>query len=97
MGTYPHQAEWCRRRRCDRTCPGLSKKDQPLAYPHITEEFPGKVDTTTPYVVGKIVSRLEMDSRWALARSVRALVAERDALKEILDGNLNSATGSGAA
>jgi hypothetical protein len=24
-----------------------------------------------------------MDSRWALARSVRALVAERDALKEI--------------
>jgi hypothetical protein len=27
-------------------------------------------------------SRLEMDSRWALARSVRALVAERDALKE---------------
>jgi hypothetical protein len=26
-----------------------------------------------------------MDSRWALARSVRALVAERDALKEKLD------------
>jgi hypothetical protein len=41
-------------------------------------------------------SRLEMDSRWALARSVRALVAERDAFKEKLDGN-NSATGSGAA
>jgi hypothetical protein len=38
-----------------------------------------------------------MDSRWALARSVRALVAERDALKEKLDGNSNSATGSGAA
>ena len=76
---------------------GYQKKTNRLPYPHITEEFPGKVDTTTPYVVGKIVSRLEMDSRWALARSVRALVAERDALKEILDGNLNSATGSGAA
>jgi hypothetical protein len=32
-----------------------------------------------------MVSRLEMDSRWALARSVRALVAERDALKEKLE------------
>ena len=43
--------------------------------------------------MGKVVSRLEMDSRWALARSVRALVAERDALKEKLDGiePLNSA------
>jgi hypothetical protein len=44
-----------------------------------------EVDTSTPYVIGKVVSRLEMDSRWALARSVRALVAERDALKERLD------------
>jgi len=50
-----------------------------------------------PYVIGKVVSRLEADSRWALARSVRALVAERDGLKEKLDGNFNSATGSGAA
>jgi hypothetical protein len=33
----------------------------------------------------KTVSRLEMDSRWALARSVRALVAKRDALKEKLE------------
>jgi hypothetical protein len=39
----------------------------------------------TPYVIGKIVSRLEMDSRWALARSVRALVAERDRLKEKME------------
>jgi hypothetical protein len=38
-----------------------------------------------------------MDSRWALARSVRALVAERDSLKEKLDGKFNSPTGSGAA
>jgi hypothetical protein len=45
-------------------------------------EFPGKIDTSTPYVIGKVVSRLEMDSRWALARSVRALAVERDALKE---------------
>jgi hypothetical protein len=27
-----------------------------------------------------------MDSRWALARAVRALVVERDVLKEKLDG-----------
>jgi hypothetical protein len=63
----------------------------------VSKEFPGKVDTSTPYVIGKVVSRLEMDSRWALARSVRALVAERDALKEKLGGNFNSATESGAA
>jgi hypothetical protein len=46
--------------------------------------FRAKSTPLTPYVIGKIVSRLEMDSRWALARSVRALVAERDALKENL-------------
>jgi hypothetical protein len=57
----------------------VSEKDRPC------QEFLGKVDTTTPYVIGKIVSRLEMDSRWALARSVRALIAERDALKGKLD------------
>jgi hypothetical protein len=56
-----------------------------LPYPHVTKEFPDKIDTSTPYVIGKVVSRLELDSRWALARSVRALVAERDALKEKLD------------
>jgi hypothetical protein len=50
-----------------------------------------------PYVIGKVVSRLEMDSRWALARPVRALVAERDALRVKLDGNFNSATGPGEA
>jgi hypothetical protein len=38
-----------------------------------------------------------MDSLWALARSVRALVAERDALKEKLDGNSVLVTGSGPA
>ena len=64
---------------------GYQRKTNRLPYPHITEEFPGKIDTSTPYVVGKIVSRLEMDSRWALARSVRALVAERDALKEKIE------------
>ncbi len=36
-------------------------------------------------VIGKNVSRLEMDSRWALARSVPALSAERDALKAKLE------------
>jgi hypothetical protein len=64
---------------------GYRRKTNRLPYPHISKEFPGKIDTTTPCVIGKIVSRLEMDSRWALARSVRALVAERDALKEKLE------------
>jgi hypothetical protein len=53
-----------------------------LPYPHTSKELPGKVDTSTPYVIGKIVSRLEMDSRWALARSVRALLAEAMSLKK---------------
>jgi hypothetical protein len=52
-----------------------------------------EVDTSTPYVIGKIVSRLEMDSRWALARSVRALVADRDMLRKKLDGNSAQETG----
>ena len=64
---------------------GYQRKINRLPYPHISKEFPGKIDTSTPYVIGKVVSRLEMDLRWALARSVRALVAERDALKEKLE------------
>ena len=63
---------------------GYQRKTNRLPYPHISREFPGKIDTSTPYVIGKVVSRLEMDSRWMLARSVRALVAERDALRERL-------------
>jgi hypothetical protein len=66
---------------------GYQRKTNRLPYPHVSKEFPGKIDTSTPYVIGKIVSRLEMESRWALARSVRALVAERDTLKEKLEGN----------
>ena len=62
-----------------------------LPYSHISKQFPGKIDTITPYVIGKVVSRLEMDSRWALARSVRALVAERDALRGKLDGKFGLA------
>jgi hypothetical protein len=76
---------------------GYRRKTNKLPHPRVSEEFPGKIDTSTPYVLGKVVSRLEMDSRWALARSVRALVAERDTLQEKLDGNFNSATGSGPA
>jgi hypothetical protein len=64
---------------------GYRRKTNRLPHPHISKEFPGKVDTSTPYIIGKVVSRLAMDSRWALARSVRALVAERDALKEKLE------------
>jgi hypothetical protein len=72
---------------------GYRRKTNHLPYPHISKEFPGKIDTSTPYVIGKVVSRLEMDSRWALARSVRGLVAERDALKGKLDGNSARETG----
>jgi hypothetical protein len=64
---------------------GYQRKTNRLPYPHISKEFPGKVETSTPYVIGKLKLRLEMDSRWALGRSVRALVAERDALKEKLE------------
>ena len=76
---------------------GYQRKTNKLPHPQVSKEFPGTVDTSTPYVIGKIVSRLEMDSRWALARSVRALVAERDMLMEKLDGNFDSPTGSGTA
>jgi hypothetical protein len=69
---------------------GYQRKTNRLPYPHISKEFPGKIDTSTPYVIGKVVSRLEMDSRWALVRSVRALVAERDALKEKLETRVKS-------
>ena len=53
--------------------------------------MPRQADTSTPYVIGKVVSRLEMDSRWALARSVRALVAERDALRGKLESHQTNA------
>ena len=57
---------------------GYQRKTDRLPYPHISEEFPGKIDTTTPYVIGKVVSRLEMDSRWALARSLRSATSLRE-------------------
>jgi hypothetical protein len=71
---------------------GYRRKTNKLPHPQVSKEFPGKIDSSTPYIIRKVVSRLEMDSRWALARSVRALVAERDVLKEKLDGNFNLAT-----
>ena len=64
---------------------GYRRKANKLPHPQVSKEFPGMIDTSTPYIIGKVVSRLEMDSRWALARSVRALVAERDAVKEKLE------------
>jgi hypothetical protein len=48
---------------------GYRRKTNRQPYPPISTQFPGKIDTTTPYVINKVVSRLEMDSRWALARS----------------------------
>ena len=52
----------------------------------VTPDHPGKCQTDTPYILSHVVGRLEMDSRWALSRSVRALLAERDLLREQLEG-----------
>jgi hypothetical protein len=51
----------------------------------VTPDHPGKIDTSSAYVMSHVVARLEQDSRWALARSVRSLVAERDLLREQLE------------
>jgi hypothetical protein len=51
----------------------------------VSQDHPGKIDTSTPYIIGKVCSRLEMDSRHALSRAVRSLVAERDLLREQLE------------
>ena len=51
----------------------------------VTKQHPGKCETDTQPVMEKVVTRLETDRRWALARSVRALVAERDELREKLE------------
>ena len=73
---------------------GFQRKTNKLPHPQVSKEFPGRIDTSTPYIIGKVVSRLEMDSlRWALARSVRALVSERDMLREKLEGNSSRQTG----
>ena len=73
MAAHSHQDE---RRRCHRACARVISAEAAnrLPHPQVSKEFPGRIDTSTPYVIGKVVSRLEMDSRWALARSVRALV-----------------------
>jgi hypothetical protein len=65
----------------ERIVRGYQRKTDRLPYPNISK----KIDTSTHYVIGKVVSLLEMYSRWRLARAVRALVAERDALKEKLE------------
>ena len=62
---------------------GYKRRTNKLPLASVSAEFPGPICTDTKYVIEKVVARLEADSRWALARSVRALVAERDALKEI--------------
>ena len=72
---------------------GFQRKTNKLPHPQVSKEFPGRIDTSTPYIIGKVVSRLEMDLRWALARSVRALVSERDMLREKLEGNSSRQTG----
>jgi hypothetical protein len=50
----------------------------------VPQDHSGKCDTSTRYILEKVCTRLQADSRWALSRSVEALVAERDELKEKL-------------
>ena len=40
---------------------GYQRKTNRLPHPHISNEFPGKIRHSTPYIIGKVVSRLEMD------------------------------------
>ena len=37
---------------------GYQRKTNKLPHPRVSQEFPGKIDTSTPYVIGKVVSRL---------------------------------------
>ena len=45
---------------------GYQRKTNRLPYPHITEEFPGKIDTTTAYVMARLfrVWRWTADGPW---------------------------------
>jgi hypothetical protein len=65
----------------------------------VSQDHPGKIDTSSAYVMSHVVGRLEADSRWALSRAVRALVVERDnliaernALRERLGEDADAAT-----
>ena len=63
---------------------GYQRKTNRLPHPHISEEFPGKKTPPRPMSSARSFRAW----RWTaggLARSVRALVAERDALKEKLE------------
>ena len=60
---------------------GFRRKSDRLPYPNTPGVSRGeKINTSTAYIMSHVVGRLEADSRWALARSVRSLVAERDLL-----------------
>ncbi len=63
---------------------GFSRRTNKLPHGRVNKDHPGKCQTDTPYVMSHVVGRLETDRRFALARSVRALVAERDTLQEKL-------------
>jgi hypothetical protein len=63
---------------------GYRRKTNKPPFPNVPKEFPGRIDTSTRYILEKVCTRLQADSRWALSRSVEALVAERDDLKEKL-------------
>jgi hypothetical protein len=64
---------------------GFERKTNKLPV-QVTPDRSGKCQTDTPYIFTHVIARLEQDSRFALGRSIRALVAERDALREQLAG-----------
>jgi hypothetical protein len=60
------------------------RKTDRLPYPNAPAGVAGNSDSD--FVMSHVVGRLEQDSRWQLAASVRKLLAERNALREQLEG-----------
>jgi hypothetical protein len=63
---------------------GYKRRTNKPPFQNVSQDHSGKIDTSTRYILEKVCTRLQADSRWALSRSVESLVAERDELKEKL-------------
>ena len=63
---------------------GFRRKTDRLPYPNAPAGVAGNSDSD--FVMSHVVGRLEQDSRWHLAASVRKLLAERNALRKRLGG-----------
>jgi hypothetical protein len=58
---------------------GYQRKTNRLPRPHISKEFPGKIDTSTPYVSGRSfrVWRWTAGGRWRVRSALLLLSAMR--------------------